>query len=72
MSALFEEMREVGIVVGEATSIEFFFASDELNIPPKWEYLLINSHDKFGFCSQQFSSDNEFHDFRCSITYVLP
>ena len=34
---------EAGIVVGEASSNEFYFASKNEEYPPKWEYLVVYS-----------------------------
>ena len=44
MSSIYEE-KEVGIIVGEATSSEFFFASERKEYPPKWEYLIVDSQE---------------------------
>ncbi len=41
-------LKETGIIVGEATSTEFYFASDSNNMPSKWEYIVINSQERVG------------------------
>jgi DNA helicase HerA-like ATPase len=33
--------KQVGIIVGEATTDEFYFASSAQDYPPKWEYLMV-------------------------------
>ncbi len=38
-------LTEAGIVVGEASSNEFFFASKNEEYPPKWEYLVVYSRE---------------------------
>ncbi|MEM2226191.1 MAG: ATP-binding protein [Candidatus Bathyarchaeia archaeon] len=40
------ELREVGIIVGEASSSEFFFASRAEECPSKWEYLVAFSKEE--------------------------
>ena len=40
------ELKEVGIIVGEASSSEFFFASRADECPPKWEYLVAFSKEE--------------------------
>ncbi len=37
--------KEVGRIVGEATPLSFFFASDEREYPQKWEYLSVPSKE---------------------------
>ena len=34
---------EIGLVVGEATSSEFYFVSEKDRYPPKWEYVVVDS-----------------------------
>ena len=38
-------LKEAGMIVGEATSTEFIFSSENEEYPPKWEYLLIPSKE---------------------------
>ncbi len=38
-------LKEAGIIVGEATSTEFIFISEKERYPPKWEYLVIPSRE---------------------------
>ena len=38
-------LEEAGIVVGEASSNEFYFASKNEEYPPKWEYLVVYSKE---------------------------
>ncbi|MEM3440350.1 MAG: ATP-binding protein [Candidatus Bathyarchaeia archaeon] len=40
------DLREAGIIVGEASSSEFFFASKTDECPPKWEYLVAFSKEE--------------------------
>lgn len=37
---------EAGIVVGEASSTEFYFASKNEEYPPKWEYVVVYSREQ--------------------------
>jgi len=37
------DLKEIGIIVGEASSNEFFFASKTEECPPKWEYIVVFS-----------------------------
>jgi len=39
------DLKEAGIIVGEATSTEFIFISEKERYPPKWEYLVIPSRE---------------------------
>ncbi len=39
------DLKEVGFIVGEATSTEFIFVSEKEKYPPKWEYLLVQSQE---------------------------
>ena len=39
------DLTEVGIIVGEASSNEFFFASRSEEYPPKWEYIVVYSKE---------------------------
>lgn len=39
------DLKEAGIIVGEATSTEFIFISEKEKYPPKWEYLVIPSRE---------------------------
>ncbi len=39
-------LKEVGIIVGEASSHEFLFASSSDDYPSKWEYLLVHSREE--------------------------
>jgi DNA helicase HerA-like ATPase len=41
-------LTEAGIVVGEASSNEFYFASKNEEYPPKWEYLVVYSRELIG------------------------
>lgn len=45
MSGTREQPREAGIIVGEATSSEFYFASKVEEYPSKWEYLIVPSKE---------------------------
>lgn len=45
MSSIREGLKEAGIIVGEATSAEFYFASEVEDYPPKWEYLVVFSRE---------------------------
>jgi len=45
VSGIREGLKEAGIIVGEATSAEFFFASEVEDYPPKWEYLVVFSRE---------------------------
>lgn len=38
-------LKEAGIIVGEASSNEFFFASRTEEYPPKWEYVVVESKE---------------------------
>lgn len=38
-------LKEVGIVVGEASSNQFYFASQNEEYPPKWEYVVVFSKE---------------------------
>lgn len=40
------ELKEVGIIVGEASSSEFYFSSKTDECPPKWEYLVTFSKEE--------------------------
>jgi DNA helicase HerA-like ATPase len=37
--------KEVGLIVGEASSNEFYFASQNEEYPPKWEYVMVFSKE---------------------------
>lgn len=39
------KLKEAGIIVGEATSSEFYFASEMEEYPSKWEYLVVYSRE---------------------------
>ena len=39
------EQKEVGLIVGEASSNEFYFASQNEEYPPKWEYVMVFSKE---------------------------
>lgn len=39
------DLAEVGLVVGEASSNEFYFASKNEEYPPKWEYIVVFSKE---------------------------
>ncbi len=45
MSNTPETLKEAGIIVGEATSNEFYFASEMESYPIRWEYLQVNSRE---------------------------
>jgi DNA helicase HerA-like ATPase len=38
-------LKEVGVIVGEASSNEFFFSCKPGEMPPRWEYLLTHSEE---------------------------
>ena len=40
-----DTLKEVGIIVGEASSNEFFFSSKPGEMPSRWEYLLTYSEE---------------------------
>jgi len=40
--------KEVGLIVGEASSNEFYFASQNEEYPPKWEYVMVFSKELVG------------------------
>jgi DNA helicase HerA-like ATPase len=39
-------LKEVGVIVGEASSNQFLFASSSEDYPSKWEYLLVHSREE--------------------------
>ena len=39
------ERKEAGLIVGEASSNEFYFASQNEEYPPKWEYVMVFSKE---------------------------
>jgi DNA helicase HerA-like ATPase len=39
------DLKEVGFIVGEATSTEFIFVSEKEKYPQKWEYLTVQSRE---------------------------
>jgi DNA helicase HerA-like ATPase len=39
-------LKEVGIIIGEASSVSFDFSSKPSEMPSRWEYLMINSEEE--------------------------
>ena len=39
-------LKEVGVIVGEASSNEFYFSSKPSEMPSRWEYLMIYSEEE--------------------------
>ena len=39
-------LKEVGIIIGEASSSEFFFSSKPEEMPSRWEYLMTYSEEE--------------------------
>lgn len=39
-------LKEVGVIIGEASSVSFDFASRPSEMPSRWEYLMINSEEE--------------------------
>jgi len=39
-------LKEVGVIIGEASSNEFFFSSNPTEIPSRWEYLMVYSDEE--------------------------
>ena len=40
-----DSLKEVGVIVGEASANEFFFSSKPGEMPSRWEYLLTYSEE---------------------------
>ena len=39
-------LKEIGVIVGEASSNEFYFSSKPSEMPSRWEYLMIYSEEE--------------------------
>jgi hypothetical protein len=39
-------LKEVGIIIGEASSVSFVFSSKPSEMPSRWEYLMIYSQEE--------------------------
>jgi hypothetical protein len=39
-------LKEVGIIIGEASSSEFYFSSKPEDMPSRWEYLMTYSEEE--------------------------
>lgn len=41
-------LKEIGIIVGEASSSEFYFSSKPEDMPSRWEYVVVFSLEDVG------------------------
>ena len=41
-------LKEIGIIVGEASSSEFYFTSKPEDMPSRWDYVMVSSLEDFG------------------------
>jgi DNA helicase HerA-like ATPase len=46
-------LKEVGIIIGEASSSDFLFSSKPEEMPPKWEYIVVFSSEDVGGVSKE-------------------
>ena len=48
-------LKEIGMIVGEASSSEFYFSSKPTEMPSRWEYVMVHSMEDVGGTSKQVS-----------------
>jgi len=48
-------LKEVGVIIGEASSSEFYFASKPEEMPSRWEYVMVHSKEDRGGTLKQVS-----------------
>ena len=48
-------LKEIGVIIGEASSSEFYFASKPEEMPSRWEYVMVHSKEDRGGTLKQVS-----------------
>lgn len=48
-------LKEIGMIIGEASSSEFYFSSKPEEMPSRWEYVMVHSMEDVGGTSKQVS-----------------